>query len=100
MNFIDFLIGFTLMSAMPHFILGVYKGRIPSLFGFGPKANIIYALVNLFASIGLFTYKYGPEEILYNGIYFGALFVLILYFLLGKTFYRYFHHLYHEEDEQ
>jgi hypothetical protein len=32
---IDFLIGLTLMNAMPHFVLGVWKGRMLSAFGFG-----------------------------------------------------------------
>lgn len=39
MNLIDLLIGLTLMNAMPHFILGVWKGRMLSAFGFGDYKN-------------------------------------------------------------
>ncbi len=84
MTIIDFLIGLTLMNAMPHFILGTWKGRILSAFGFGDKQNIAYGLLNFAISVGLFIYKYGATKILDNGIYVGALTVLIIYFLTGQ----------------
>jgi hypothetical protein len=34
MTLIDFFIGFTPMNAMPHFVLGVWKGRIMGRFLF------------------------------------------------------------------
>ena len=37
MNAIDFIIGLTLMNAMPHFVIGVWKGRILSAFAFRPR---------------------------------------------------------------
>ena len=90
MNIIDFFIGLTLMNAMPHFVLGVWKGRMLSGFGVGDTKNIIYGLMNFTISVGLFLYKYGSEALLNNGIYIGALFVLIIYFLTGKFWYNKF----------
>jgi hypothetical protein len=42
MNIIDLLIGLTLMNAMPHFILGTWKGKMLSGFGTGNKQNILW----------------------------------------------------------
>jgi hypothetical protein len=42
MNLIDFIIGLTLMNAMPHFILGVWKGTMLSGFGVGHTRNIVW----------------------------------------------------------
>lgn len=90
MTIIDFLIGLTLMNAMPHFVLGVWGGRILGGFGFGNKQNIAYGLLNFVISVALFIYKYGPEAILENGIYAGALFILVVYFLSSRFLYRLF----------
>ena len=81
MTFIDFLIGMTLMNAMPHFVLGTWKARMFSAFGFGNKKNILYGLLNFLISFGLFLYKYGAEQLIGNGIYLGALAILIIYCL-------------------
>ena len=72
MNWIDFIIGATLMNAMPHLVLGIWKGRMFSAFGFGDKQNIAYGFLCLTISVGLFIYKYGIDKILDNGIYSGA----------------------------
>lgn len=79
MNWIDFLIGFLLMNAMPHFVLGTWGVRMLSGFGFGNKANCIWGIFNLFASLALFLYFYGLDGLLTNGIYFGALTLLIIF---------------------
>lgn len=91
MAIIDFIIGLTLINTIPHFVLGIWKGRMLSAFGFSNTANILYGIINFVVSISLFLYKYGPEGLLNNGIYLGALFVLISYFLVGKLCYNYFH---------
>jgi hypothetical protein len=72
MDVIDFFIGLTLMNAMPHFVLGIWKARMFSAFGFGDTKNILYGLLNFIISVGLFLYKYGMERLLANGIYAGA----------------------------
>jgi len=90
MNWIDFLIGFFLMNAMPHFVLGVWKGRMFSAFGFGDKQNIAYSLVNFFFALGLFIYTYGVPGILENGIFAGALLMLVIYYITGNFFYNLF----------
>jgi len=96
MDIIDFLIGLTLMNAMPHFVLGVWKGRMFSAFGFGNMQNILYGLLNCVISVGLFLYKYGPEQLFQNGIYAGALGLVVIYFLTGQFWYTIFHKRYHE----
>lgn len=90
MNLIDFLIGLTLMNAMPHYILGTWKQRMISAFGFGDKANIAYGLLNYAVSISLFLYQYGSDQLLENGIYAGASTILLIYFLTGPLWRRLF----------
>ena len=92
MNTIDFIIGLTLMNAMPHFVLGTWKARMFSGFGFGNKANLGYSVFNTAISLGLFLYKYGIDSTPLHGIYYGALFTLVCYFILGRYFYRQWTH--------
>ncbi len=100
MDIIDFIIGLTLMNAMPHFVLGIWKGRMLSAFGFGDFQNILYGLLNFVISIGLFLYKYGTEQLFENGIYAGALILLVIYFLTGRFWYSVFHKKYYEKNKQ
>jgi hypothetical protein len=90
MNIIDFVIGATLMNAMPHLVLGVWKGRMFSAFGFGDKQNIAYGTLCLVISASLYSYQYGVSAILDNGIYAGALALLLIYFVSGQFWYRLF----------
>ena len=83
MDWMDFFIGFFLMNAMPHFVLGIWDGRILSLYGFGKTQNILYGLTCFAVSTILYVIKYGwtiPE----NGIYLGALTILLIYFVTGR----------------
>jgi len=93
-SFIDFIIGLTLVNTIPHFVLGIWKGRMFSGLGFGNKQNILYGLLNFFISIGLFLFKYGVDGLAQNSIYLGALFVIFSYFLVGKLCYKRFHEKY------
>lgn len=101
MNFslIDFIIGLTLINTIPHFVLGIWKGRMFSGLGFGNKQNILYGLLNLAISLSLFIYKYKIEGLLENSIYLGALFVIFSYFLVGKLCYKHFHEKYFSKNE-
>lgn len=90
MNWVDFIIGATLMNAMPHLVLGIWKGRMFSAFGFGDKQNITYGFLCLAISIGLFAFRYGISKILYSGIYSGALTLLLIYFVTGQFWYKLF----------
>src|SRR6266508_2045162 len=96
MNLIDFFIGLTLMNAMPHFVLGIWKARMLSAFGFGNTKNILYGILNFIISIGLFLYQYGAQQLMDSGIYVGALAILIIYFLTGWVWYSIFHKKYYE----
>ncbi len=90
MTLIDFFIGLTLMNAMPHFVLGIWKGRAMSGFGFGNTQNILYGLFNFSISAGLYLYEYGTDKFFENGIYIGALAVLVTYLLTGQLQYKTF----------
>jgi len=57
------------MNAMPHFVLGIWKARMFSAFGFGNTKNILYGVLNFIISLGLFLYKYGGQRLAENGIY-------------------------------
>jgi hypothetical protein len=94
---IDFIIGLTLINTIPHFVLGIWKGRMFSGLGFGNTQNIIYGIINFVISISLFVYNYGLAGIPENGIYLGAIFVLISYFIVGKLCYTFFHKKYFEK---
>lgn len=83
MDIVDFIIGATLMNAMPHFVLGTWNARILSAFGFGNKQNKAYSLLNLVVSLTLFGYKYGIESLFNHGIYVGGLTILVIYIVTG-----------------
>ena len=91
MDFIDFLIGLTLVNILPHFVLGIWKGRIFSAFGFGNWQNIAYGILSFVISISLFLYKYGITGLLENNMYLGGMFVVVSYFLIGNFLYKKWH---------
>ena len=84
MSLIDFIIGALAMNAMPHLIFGLTKTHFLGLFGYSPKGNIAYAIIQLVACLILFLYNYGLESLINNGFLIGGLTVLILYFIFGK----------------
>lgn len=85
MKIIDLLIGITLMNAMPHYVLGVWKAKMLSGFGMGHAKNIAWGLTNAIASVSLFIYQYGVNGLLENQVYVGALFILVV-FLFSSWF--------------
>jgi len=78
------------MNAMPHYVLGIWKRRMLSAFGFGNTQNIMYGLLNFTISIGLYLYQYGLNHLLSNGIYLGAVTMLVIYFLTSKVLFNVF----------
>jgi hypothetical protein len=84
MKIIDLIIGATLMNAMPHYVLGIWKRRMLSAFGFGNTQNVLYGLLNLVISVSLYVYQYNVDHLLSNGIYVGAVTILVIYFLTSK----------------
>ncbi|HFA51138.1 MAG TPA: hypothetical protein ENJ95_19175 [Bacteroidetes bacterium] len=81
---IDFIIGLTLMNAMPHMLVGYGNIRFLGLFGYGNLPNIAYAALSTIISVSLFSWKYGVEGWTENFIYLGALAVLVAYWVTGK----------------
>jgi len=84
MSIIDFIIGGLLINAMPHFIFGITRMHFLGLFGYSPKGNIIYALLQFVLCITLCYFNYGFEALLKNGFLIGGMTVLVLYFIFGK----------------
>ncbi len=87
---IDFIIGLTIMNAMPHMLVGYGNIRFLGLFGFGNLSNIAYSALSTIISISLFTWKYGVEGLVTNGIYIGAVSVLFIYWVTGKWLMKFF----------
>ncbi len=85
-SFVDFVIGFLLMNAMPHFLFGLLKVRFLSVFGFGSPANIAYGFLNVVVAVALFHYQYGIQELVNHGIVIGGLTMLVIYLVSGKFF--------------
>ena len=96
MTLVDFIIGFMMVNAVPHFILGIYKCRFLGLFGYSPAGNIAYAILCFCISLGLFLYTYGLEGIWQNGIFVGGMFIVVTYFLTGKFLHYLFHTRYYK----
>ena len=90
MNIIDFIIGLTLVNAIPHFVFGIWKRRMLSAFGFGNLQNILYGILNFVISISLYLYQYGSDHLLANGIYLGGATLVIIYFLTSRVLFSIF----------
>jgi len=83
---LDFLMGFLLMNAMPHLIFGLIDLRFLSLFGFGSKGNLLYALVNILASLGIYHHQYDISSLSQDGLMVGGLAMLLIYAVTGRFF--------------
>lgn len=90
MNLIDFIIGGLLANAMPHLIFGLTKTHFLGLFGYSPKGNIMYAIVQFILCIILFCLNYEYKNLLENGYLVGAITVLVLYFIFGKFLVKFY----------
>ena len=91
MNMLDLLIGITLMNAMPHYVLGVWRARMLSGFGTGHLKNILWGLLNFIFSLSLFLYKYGTAGLLHNGIYLGECIMLGAFFVTSWFWYWWYY---------
>jgi len=89
-SIIDFLIGFTLMNAMPHLLFGLLKIRFFSAFGFSPQGNIAYAFLNIAIALALFHFQYGLSALMRHGIVLGVIAMWLIYLVTGKFFYSLF----------
>lgn len=69
---------------MPHFIFGITKTRYLGLFGYSPKGNIVYGVLQFVIAMVLLFVNYSYKEILQNGFVLGALSVLVLFLLFGR----------------
>lgn len=85
-NILDFLTGFFLMNAMPHLIFGIIRLRFLSLFGFSALGNLLYALVNLLAALGIYHHQYHISSIQQDGVFLGVLSIVLIYMISGRFF--------------
>jgi hypothetical protein len=90
MTFTDFLIGMFLVNGMAHFIFGICNVRFLGLFGYSGKGNIAYGMTSFLVSILIFSYSYGWNSLLDNGIYVGGLAVFMVYLVAGKPLIKVF----------
>jgi len=90
MNIVDFIIGALLVNAMPHLIFGLTKTHFLGLFGYSPKGNIMYAVLQFLLCCLLFCFNYGYNELLNNGYLIGGITVLCLYFIFGKFLVKFY----------
>jgi hypothetical protein len=87
---LDFITGFLIMNALPHFILGITKTRFLGMFGYKPVANIWYAIVQFVLALVLFHIQHGIESILKNGIFLGAAVTCLLFLIFGKAILKFY----------
>ncbi|AEA45873.1 hypothetical protein Fluta_3909 [Fluviicola taffensis DSM 16823] len=90
MLILDFLIGFLLVNALPHFAFGMTKTRFLGIFGYKPIANIWYAITQFALALVLFHVNHGIETILQNGIFLGAVCTCFLFLIFGKTILKFY----------
>lgn len=90
MTLLDFIIGVLLANAMPHLIFGLTKTHFLGMFGFSPKGNIMYAILQFVICILLFYFNYGFKELLENGFLIGGITVVVLYFIFGKVLVQFY----------
>ena len=84
MNVIDFIIGALIVNSLAHTIFGITKTRYLGLFGYSPKGNIGYGVLQLVIVLILLFVNYSYKEILENGFVIGGLFVLLLFLFFGN----------------
>ncbi|TSJ48061.1 hypothetical protein [Fluviicola chungangensis] len=87
---IDFLTGVLLVNSLPHLLLGITKTRFLGMFGYKPKANIWYAVVQFLLALVLFHINHGIETILKNGIFLGAACTCFLFLIFGKAMMKFY----------
>jgi len=90
MSLIEFIIGALIVNSLAHTIFGLTKTRYLGLFGYSPKGNIGYGVLQLVLVVILLLVNYSYEEILQNGFVIGGLFILALFLVFGKFSIRFF----------
>ena len=77
--FVDFLIGFFAVNALPHYLFGRMNVGVLSLFGFGALGNLCYSALCLVISLALFSSKYGLGSLGEHMLFVGGLTVVLVY---------------------
>lgn len=75
---------------MPHLIFGLTKTHFLGMFGYSPKGNIIYAILQLILCLVIILFDFEFKELLNNGYLLGGITVLILYFIFGKLLVKFY----------
>jgi len=90
MQIIEFFIGALLVNAMPHLIFGLTKTHFLGLFGYSPKGNIGYAILQFIIALVLIFVNYSYTELFKNGYLIGGITVLFLYLVFGKFLVKFY----------
>ncbi len=90
MNFIEFLIGGLVTNGLVHFIVGITKVKFLGLFGYSPKGNVWYGILQFLVAIGLILFHYSFQELIANGLLIGALSVFITFLIFGPFLVRFY----------
>jgi hypothetical protein len=90
MNFIEFLIGGLIANGLVHFIVGITKVKFLGMFGYSPKGNVAYGLLQFVGAIGLILCHYSFQELLSNGLLIGALSVFVAFLIFGPFLVRFY----------
>lgn len=78
---VDFLIGFFAVNALPHYLFGRMNSGVLGLFGFGPRANVAYAIFCLSVSVCLFLTQHSVTDWRNHMTFLGALTIVVAYLL-------------------
>jgi hypothetical protein len=90
MNFIEFLIGGLVANGLVHFIVGITKVKFLGLFGYSPKGNVAYGVLQFVVAIGLILFHYSFQKLLSNGLLIGALSVFVAFLIFGPFLVRFY----------
>ena len=81
---VDPAIGFLMMNAMAHLILGQTRTRFLTPFGYSAAANIAYAILCMLSALTIFHLQYGVTAIFANWIILAGLCLWMLFLIIGR----------------
>jgi len=87
-SLIDFIVGFLMVGAMVHVVTSCANVSFPSVFGYGPKANLYHGLLVAMIAVDIYFFSYGFNATIGNSMLMGAFDLIILYALFGRILHK------------
>lgn len=78
------------MNSIPHLILGIWKVRMLSGFGFGHTRNIMWGICNAMLSISIYLYRYGISHLSEHMLFWGAVCMGLIFILFSPLWKKLF----------